>query len=145
MFFIIIERLSKSVHFAQKTVKMVRLLLKENLQLIFFLCWRPKEVPNRICQLNRIALGNCCRSGHLATKAIILDKFFIVILIPSIQRITLLLNHLRRYEKPSHKVCIFFAQKPWKKMCSWYFFHIKDCMTASRNISMFFKERAAAS
>ena len=33
----------------------------------------------------------------------------------------------------------------WKKMCSWYFLCWGKCVAASENISMFFKERAAAS
>ena len=43
------------------------------------------------------------------------------------------------YEKIS--MCDYF----WKKMCSWYFLFLSKCVAAPKCISMFFKERAAAS
>ena len=45
------------------------------------------------------------------------------------------------------KVCIFCAEtvKENLQLLLNIFFYVKDCVAASRNISMFFEERAAAS
>ena len=46
-----------------------------------------------------------------------------------------------------HKVCIFCAgtvKKIVQRLLN-IFFHVEDCVAASENISMFFKERAATS
>ena len=40
---------------------------------------------------------------------------------------------------------VYVVQKPWKKMCNWYFFYVEDCVAASGNILMFFNESATAS
>ena len=50
-----------------------------------------------------------------------------------------------------HKVCIFCAETVkivrllLKENMQLIFFYVEDCMAASENISMFFKERATAS
>ena len=95
MFFIIIEKgyEKSSVHFVQKplknlwlnifceeTVRIVRLLLKENVRLIFFILKTQGSSKLNLSQ----------QSGmEIRTKAIVFNKFFIVILLPGIQRIIL--------------------------------------------------------
>ena len=79
----------------------------------------------------------------------IFDKFFLGILMQGIQRFMLLLNLQRCYQKSSHKVCIFCEKTVGlllkENVQLIFFFDVEDCMTASGNISLFFKERAAAS
>ena len=48
-----------------------------------------RKFPNRICHNNA--------GTEIRTKTVIFNMFFDVILIPRIQRITLLLNHQRRF------------------------------------------------
>ena len=45
------------------------------------------------------------------------------------------------------KICAATSKRKMcrNRKCAAIFFYIEDCMIASRNISMFFKERAAAS
>ena len=53
---------------------------------------------------------------------------------------------MNSYEKSSLKVCIFCAETVKIMRLFWiYFFYVEDCVAASGNISMFFKERATAS
>ena len=52
------------------------------------------------------------------------------------------------YLKIMKKSSVHFGQKPWKKMCSWFWIYLlvyKEFVAAPRCISMFFKKRAAAS
>ena len=54
---------------------------------------------------------------------------------------------IERLWKSSHKVCIFRAEtvKEYVQLLLNIFFYVQDCVSASGNISMFFKERATAS
>ena len=88
---------------------------------IYFLCWRPKEIPG---QFSNDYIWCCTRMG---AKAIILYMFFIVILIPGIQRINIV--HQRCYKKSSHKVYIFCAetvQLLLKEKCAADIFYVED-------------------
>ena len=70
----------KCVYFCAETVK--------NLCSRYFLCWRPKEIPNRICQHN---VG----SGA-GGKAIIFNMFFDRFWYLASSELTLLLNHIMK-------------------------------------------------
>ena len=167
MFFITIERLWKSSHkvciFCAEIVKNLcscfwtyfvqrpwTTASEKKISSWYFLCLSSKEIPDRTCQHNRIALGY----GSMS-QAIIFNMFFIVIFDTwHLARITLLLNHQRCYEKSSvHFVQlllnIFCAETVsdcfWKKNVQLIFLCWIKCVAASANISMFFKERAAAS
>ena len=117
----------------------------------YFLCWRPKKIPNWICH------NNAWRT-HMGALWTIFNMFFIVVLIPGTQRITLLLNHQRCFSYSLKKVtknlqyilcrnredlcsyfCIYFVQKPWKKMCSWYFFILKIVWLLPETFQYFLK------
>ena len=52
---------------------------------------------------------------------------------------------IERLWKVFNAKCVYFVQEPWKRLLLNIYFYVKDCVAASRNISMFFKERAAAS
>ena len=91
-----------SVHFMQKPwKKFVQLLLN----IFFFFCWRPKKFPDRFCHHN---MGSVNRAW-----ATISSKFFLIILMPGIQRITLSIkdvfhNHWKVMKNLRYILCSCF-------------------------------------
>ena len=117
----------------------------------YFFMLRHKEIPDRICQDNA--------GTEICTKAIIFNMFLSLFWYPAFNELhcpsKMFFIIIERLWKIFTQ-CIYFVQKPWKNLCDvlflcrtenvqLIFFYIEDRMNASRNISMVFDERAAAS
>ena len=75
--------------FCAETVKICATASERKCAADIFYVEDARKFPNRICHNNA--------GTEIRTKTVIFNMFFDVILIPRIQRITLLLNHQRRF------------------------------------------------
>ena len=99
----------------------------------YFLCWRLKKIPNRICQHNRISLGH----GSLS-QAIIFNTFLSLFWCRASNELTLSIKDVMK--NLQYIWCRNRATAFESKMCGQYFFILKIVWLLLETFPCFLKD-----